>query len=104
VTKLEDVVLAAAIAFALVRFMYLRTPRVECLADDTRDAIAQLTAAYPAWARTHPGTCPRAGELGHPNDGWGNGFELRCDWRGLHIHSLGPDGMRDTADDVWSDP
>jgi hypothetical protein len=72
--------------------------------------------AYAQWSMRHPGTscpatladlAPYAGAAS-PTDPWGNGYVVLCGdtlpvgAKNLAVLSLGPDGKRDTADDVKS--
>jgi hypothetical protein len=101
-TRSEDVLLAATLAFGVVRFMATRMPDVtDGRTGITQRQIAALLDAYPQWAGEHPGECPKATELGGERvDGWGHALELSCE-RGLFsVRSSGEDEIANTPDDL----
>jgi hypothetical protein len=91
-------------------------------ARDNAPDIARATVkkyafeAFPMWTAFHPGVmCPATladlaphAESASPTDPWGNGYVVLCGdalpvgAKHLAVLSLGPDGKRDTADDVKS--
>jgi eukaryotic-like serine/threonine-protein kinase len=84
-------------------------PKTDPGPEQTKQAIADLVAAFPAWAHAHEtSACPTAAEVaGHPvTDGWGHGLVVTCteqpDNQIVGVLSVGLDGVRGTGDDVES--
>jgi hypothetical protein len=85
-------------------------------ADDAQAMVKQYAfEAYPQWAAAHPDQdCPASiDELATytsalPLDPWGHALVAQCGpalpagAKGIAIHSLGPDGVDGTADDIRS--
>lgn len=73
----------------------------------TRDYVV---IAWPSWASVNPSrACPASiAELapylgpGAEVDPWGHAYHFRCDGTHLAAGSDGPDGIRGSADDIWS--
>lgn len=68
---------------------------------------------YPAWVQTHPGQCPRVGDLmatieRDSRDSWGHPYVVLCgadmprEARGIAVFSSGEDGKPGTDDDIRS--
>ncbi len=67
--------------------------------------------AWPSWVADHPDrACPTSiAELapylgsGTEVDSWGHAYHFACGGSRLSVGSDGPDGIRGTRDDLWSD-
>lgn len=108
-------VLGLSAALLLPELMTLEAPGGES-ADETRLVVKQYAdEAYPQWAQAHPSAaCPGdIDELAEYSsyqvlDPWGHKLVAQCGAAlpagatGIAIHSLGPDGVDDTADDIRS--
>lgn len=89
--------------------------RTACFGESKTD-VASATVkkyayeAYPSWVLSHPTEdCPphlfALNEYMNNKDildPWGTSYELYCGARGIIVHSLGEDSVRNTADDIWS--
>jgi serine/threonine-protein kinase len=85
-------------------------PEVPDAAAVTKARIGEMLTGFAAWARSHAGAaCPGAIDLDPKDngiDGWGTAFAVTCTDQPrdqiVGIVSAGPDGKKNTADDVAS--